>query len=485
MLSTMFRNLALLPLFVIIWGCSSDTPVPSPFGQCVTCHTMEHDEHHKLKCTSCHGGIDTADDKDRAHQGLEAYPSHPELAKNHCLPCHKEIVEKSISSLHFTLAKSINMFRLSFGANESLTTFLDTPVTTYPKEELGLADNLLRQRCFKCHLYDSGQNYQKTTHGQGCAACHFPIDTNKNNASHTFIPPTDDHCLSCHYGNYVGADYYGRFEHDFNVEYRTPYIAAGEQIRPYGVEYRQLSKDIHMEKGLLCIDCHSGTELMLGAVQPSCRGCHDKKLLEAGLPPRTSIEDDNFVLISSSGSKHHLPLLQHPAHQNNIDSISCQACHAQWSFDDREKNYIRIDADEFDSYSALTVQGNYEVEAILTNNFDFDKDELPIAMTDTLTGKSSTGIWMKGFVERRWEEVKLGRDERGKIVVVRPILDYALSWVNEDEDLIFDAIKPLDSTRKIQPYTPHTTGPAGIFYQARIQRFLATEKSAHSSQEDF
>ena len=40
--------------------------------------------------------------------------------------------------------------------------------------------------------------------------------------SHAFSTPTDKQCLSCHYGNYVGGDYYGRYEHDFTGNTAPP-----------------------------------------------------------------------------------------------------------------------------------------------------------------------------------------------------------------------------------------------------------------------
>lgn len=472
----MLRTLTTILLLSLLWGCSSETPAPSPFGTCTTCHSLAHDTNHSMKCTECHRGIEDSEEKERAHQGLVSSPAHPDRMAQNCGKCHEPIVSQITFSQHFALNNSVNLMRQAFGAEDQLDSFIDTPIVTEPANTVELVDNLLRQRCFKCHPFDSGQKYPNTVHGQGCAACHFDKLTGNDEKHHLFSSPNDERCLSCHYGNYVGADYYGRFEHDFNHEYRTPYTTRAEHFRPYGVEYRELSRDIHQIAGLLCIDCHSGNELMMGAEPVQCSFCHDPEKLEEKLPDRVLRDGDSFTFTSQSGAKHNLPILQHSAHYNEIEKISCQGCHAQWSFDDRGRNLMRIDADEFDSYSALTVQGNYEVERILTNNFDFDKDELPIRMTDTITGDSSPGLWLKAYVERRWEEVKLGRNSEGEIVVVRPLLNYSLSWVDEDENVIFDAVQPVPGTRLVQEYTPHTTGPAGMFYRARIQSFLAKEK---------
>ncbi len=471
----MIRVVSILYLALTLSACSSNETIDSTFGRCVSCHVMAVDKNHSLSCTTCHRGIDTAKTEDRAHQGLIGNPAHPQLMAKTCLPCHENITQKAPTTVHFTLSTSTNMFRKAFGAQVDVSTFADTSVVDEPSNSLELADDLLRRRCFKCHLYDSGQGYPATSHGQGCAACHLPFSESKLE-DHSFSAPTDKNCLSCHYGNYVGFDYYGRFEHDFNVEYRTPYTTKADHFRPYGVEYHPLKADIHQQKGLSCTDCHTGDELMLQGEKPSCRGCHDTKSLETQLPEKISKKENSYVLTSHTGNTHLVPTLEHSAHYRYEATVSCQACHAQWSFDDREKHFIRIDNDELDNYSALTVQGNYEIESLLTNNFDYDKDELPIIMTDSLTGKPSIGIWLKGFVTRRWENVTLGRDHDGVIKVFRPILDYTLSWIDEDETVRLDAVHAKVDNNGLRPYTPHTTGSAGLFYEARIQQFLNQKK---------
>ena len=160
--------------------------------------------------------------------------------------------------MHFTLAREVNLVRKAFGAKETLSGLTQIPVADAPKDPLQLADDLLRRRCLRCHPYSSGDPYPYVNHGTGCAVCHLDF-TDGAPTSHTFLAtPGDKQCLQCHYGNWVGADYYGRFEHDFNTEYRTPYTTKESFTRPYGVEYHQLAPDIHQQKGMICVDCHSG-----------------------------------------------------------------------------------------------------------------------------------------------------------------------------------------------------------------------------------
>ena len=212
--------------------------------------------------------------KKSAHLGYIPLPAHPDHLAGSCGVCHAEIVEK-IAGTAILLLPTVPIFSEKRSVPENkLTSFLQTPQKSDPETVLELADDLLRRRCFRCHLYSSGDNYPAVVHGTGCAACHMAFIDGKP-ASHSWQKPGDEQCLSCHYGNYVGFDYYGRFEHDLNVEYRTPYTTTEKHFRPYGVEYHQLTTRYPSIRGMLCIDCHSGRELMEPAGEkPSCKKCH-------------------------------------------------------------------------------------------------------------------------------------------------------------------------------------------------------------------
>lgn len=472
----MKRVLSLIILTLVLTGCSEEHRQTQPLRQCLDCHAVELDGQHQLPCTSCHQGDNAAKDKGSAHAQLIAHPSHPDSMQKVCGPCHGQMVAEVLGSTHFTLENSTNLFREAFGATEKLTSFLDTPRPTAPATALDLADDLLRRRCFKCHPYSQGDDYPATTHGTGCASCHLAFAEGRL-TSHKFEKPRDEQCLSCHYGNYVGFDYYGRFEHDFNAEYRTPFTTRNSHFRPYGVEYHPLVADIHQQRGMVCLDCHSGKELMGKAGgKPSCRGCHENSKLTANLPDRVEKRSDGFILYGVDGKEHPIPLLQHPAHFEQPQAITCQACHAQWTFNDFGKHFLRSDSDDLSPWSLLATQGNAELEAVVENNINFDKPELPPDMTDTLSGKSQPGLWFKGYSLRRWETPLLGRDESGAIATVRPLLDWSLSWIDQDETIRFDSVTPQHPGKILHSYVPHTTGPAGVFYRLRIDQFLETEQ---------
>ncbi|MFV0436593.1 MAG: hypothetical protein ACK5PS_04270 [Desulfopila sp.] len=464
--------LLLLPLIV---GCSHDRD-SAPAEQCGGCHVVDLDSQHQLACTTCHHGNGQADDAQAAHQGMFVRPAHPDNYSASCGQCHRREVDALPHALHSTLRKEVNLVRAAFGANDRLTSFLDIPMHEEPQNITELADDMLRRRCLRCHLYSSGDSYGATRRGTGCAACHLEYQDGKL-VSHAFLArPTDNQCLSCHYGNRVGADYHGHFDHDFSADFRTPYRATGTSQRPYGVEYHQLAPDIHQQRGLICIDCHSGEELMTGdgsAPGISCADCHDPRHLQRHLPENIEYVGNTYSLLAKAdGARHPVPLLRHPAHAANPE-VDCQVCHAQWSYNDGTTSLLRADHDNYEPWTLLTVQGSSEVEHLLDNNLNFEKIELEPTLSDTITGEKRPGIWYKGYSIRRWEDMFIGQAADGRLAVMRPELRIVLSWIDADEDVRFDGVASTAARNGLLPYTPHTTGPAGIFYGERLQQFRA------------
>ncbi|MCF8057127.1 MAG: hypothetical protein K9K37_10890 [Desulfocapsa sp.] len=485
----------ILLLIVSLVSCSSEQekkeepttaeplPVETAVQQkkgCIACHSMSLDPAHSFECTVCHNGVNDSREKDRAHTDLIKRPGHPDKIRLTCGKCHQQQVEETFHSLHFTLKNEVNLVRSAFGATDKLSSLTDIPINESPATILELADDLLRRRCLRCHPYFSGDRYPAIARGTGCATCHLEFYEGKL-VSHSFMKsPGDSQCLQCHYGNWVGFDYYGRYEHDMNDEYRTPYTTRYDYFRPFGIEFHQLLPDIHQQKGLVCVDCHGAKELMTDqGVAITCSDCHDKTKLLNRLPIEAISNKKNIYSLYSigDGKTHPIPFMKDPAHQLYTD-VGCQVCHAQWAFDDQETNLLRSDLEEYDDFSRLTVQGSFEVEKILKNNLNYEVDEIPHSMTDKISGEQRPGLWYKGFVTRRWEDVPIGRDSFGRLQVMRPVLDLRLSWIDEDDAVQFDGVEANTDNKGMRPYTPHTTGKAGLFYKERIDQFLRTEKAS-------
>lgn len=460
-------------------GQKLDT-VPQANTHCQNCHTrMRLDSTHGFACTVCHAGDGAATGKEQAHQGLITEPAHPDNMKKICGRCHAQEVAKASQSLHFTLQHEVNLVRRHFGATSDVQNPLHIPLENASSGKLALADDMLRRRCLRCHVYSHGDAYAAVTHGTGCASCHLVWKDGKM-ANHEFRLPKDAQCLSCHYENRVGMDYYGRYEHDFNHEYRTPYTPDTTNFypsRPYGVEYHDLTPDIHQQHGLVCIDCHRHAgHPNTQDTAVACLSCHGWKPGQKPVLNNLRVEKRQLVLQGAADGKlHTVPMLKNPAHVRYDKQVACQVCHGQWSYNDSPVSLIRLDKMNVSEWADLTVQGSFEMEQLLQYNA-LHTPERPLMMRDGLTGQSRPGVWLKGFGQRRWQPLMLERDPHGVVQVVRPVLDLRLSMVDGQGRVVFDNVSGQGAAWL--PYTPHTTGHAGIFYFDRLRRFFPSQESS-------
>lgn len=477
-----FLTIILAAAFFLCAGCNDSstqskeeikTKVASAVSNsCRSCHKdVQLDNNHNFACSRCHGGNSQSMVREEAHQELVRYPSHPQFMMQRCGSCHEEQVKNCSDSLHFTLHNAVNLTKTHFGAKDLVHDLTRIPISSQEQVPLNLADDMLRRRCLRCHVYNPGDSYPLVTRGTGCAACHRVFKDGKQ-LSHRFrAQPKDEQCLTCHYGNYVGNDYYGRYEHDYNWEYRTPYVTSEEFIRPYGVELHDLAPDAHQQKGLVCIDCHTGASLKNNSNTLQCQTCHAWQQNE--IPPahpNILVEKGQLILYGAFDNKPHpIPPMVNPAH-TQYPQVACQVCHAQWAFNDSPTYLLRSESDDPDPWERLTVQSSSWVEYFLENNLYGDDDEIDPVMADGITGVVKEGVWLKGYGQRRWEDIIIQKDTDGVIKVFRPILDLQLSAVNEDEEVLWDNVKGNGSG--LLPYTPHTTGKAGLFYTNRFFHLL-------------
>ncbi len=478
-------DLILLPIILImalLAGCSDHPPSgqravsgtseqKTPVQGCRGCHPLTLDKGHQIPCAACHRGNEKGSDQETAHVGLVPGPAHPDQMLHFCGTCHAAQVTQAAATLHFTLANEINLVRQAFGGKQALPSLTAIPVHDVPQTALQLSEDLLRRRCLRCHLYSPGDAYPATRHGTGCAACHLAL-VDGSLEDHRFLArPGDQQCLSCHYGNRVGADYYGRFEQDVNWDFQTPFSAtAQEEPPPYGVGYHLLSPDLHQQAGMSCIDCHGGQELMAGGRTLSCLTCHGQVLAKESPVTLTETDGRRQLTLASTGKHLDVPVMKDPAHARYGKGVACQVCHGQWSFTDHGNHLLRLDIPDYEPWQAMTRQGSSEVERKLGEALSRSASDEEPTMTDGITGTTHPGIWLQAYELRRWEEINTCLDRQGVLQVCRPILDLHLSYVNQDGAVVFDGVAPAAGTPRLSPYTPHTTGRAGAFYRQRLSR---------------
>ena len=452
------------------------------FG-CTGCHSVDLDSNHRFSCTACHRGTDGEKSLEISHQGLVTQPSHPDNAETFCQPCHQQEQAMVGNNYHYTLSNHISLVKKGFDSVDSGAGITDIRASSAPASVSQLVDDLLRRRCLRCHVYSEGDTFPATRRASGCGSCHLEYYGGQM-VSHQFLKkPKDTNCLSCHYGNHVGFDYYGRFEHDFNEEYRTPYTTRDDFFRPFGVEFHQLEADVHQRTGMVCVDCHDRNEVMgSNDAGTTCASCHALNELQINSSESISRNGNEYFFSSKAVSgKIPIPVMIHPAHKTYNAHVACQGCHALWSFFDDETHLLRIDHDNFDEFEKLTLDGSSEVHRILSSHMEFDGEWLEPVMRDQLNGELFPGIWLKGFKQRRWEDIRLVPDSSGLLQIARPILDLHLSWIDKDETLRFDNITIQPGTSAMRPYAPHTIGKAGPFFEKRLTLILGPKKIINRS----
>lgn len=169
----------------------------------------------------------------------------------------------------------------------------------------------IRSECQRCHLGVRGRQTRGDYRGMGCSACHVPYsnegfyegaDTSipKNKRGHLLVhrmQSTRKHkvtvngktysgipvetCTTCHdRGKRIGVTFQGLMESGFG----SPYGAGGKlQPKLHTKRYIAMHQDIHYQKGMMCLDCHTsidvhGDGFLFGAnlsqVQIECADCH-------------------------------------------------------------------------------------------------------------------------------------------------------------------------------------------------------------------
>jgi len=233
------------------------------------------------------------------------------------------------------------------------------------------------------------------------------------------------------------------------------------------VEQHDLAPDIHRQRGLTCTDCHSGAELSGQQTAVKCADCHAPE--PGAVPPLKNLraEDGQLILTAKQdGKKHLVPMLKDPAHAKYGGKVACQVCHAQWSFNDSSTHLLLSYSEDIEPWESLAVQSSFEAEQFLNG------EEYSPFMSDKLTGKKKSGIWLKGYDLRRWNKMLIRQDKDGMIKIFRPVLDLHLSAVDADGEIIAGLDSIVGNDNGLLPYTPHTAGPAGLFYAQRFRHLL-------------
>ncbi|MBK7212845.1 MAG: cytochrome b N-terminal domain-containing protein [Bacteroidales bacterium] len=396
-----FENTAGLEFKPLSLKVDSMQHAPVILGQpeaCLICHSgmkglsLSHSESN-IGCYSCHQGDPFTLNKNQAHRNMLLVPGNLSNAEVSCgsPSCHPAITQRVSSSLMNNLTGMIQVDRYAFKETSDLNG--DATIHMLGKTA---ADTHLKNLCITCHLGSekNGTGPQAwLNRGGGCNACHLTYrqealdDWNKQRKSAPaanrlpLIHPSIDlsisnaKCYSCHSRS-------GRISLNYEGWHETTVTAIPSENKdkfrklPDGRILTYVAPDIHHEKGLNCIDCHSSFELMgdgkkhshmEDAVNIQCSDCHptdkpvntivlnstDKETqltawlrgykdsnaslitTEKGNQPlvnsRIFPNGDFYLLNKLSGAALKMKSQSESCLRGNAhDRLSCNACHSAW-----------------------------------------------------------------------------------------------------------------------------------------------------------
>ncbi len=434
-------------------------------SSCQTCHRAMRSSC-GLTCQACHLSPEAKTNPalPASHLAVIANPSTERWWKEKCQRCHAPQITDFKNSLHYSTAGIIDQTRFLFGKNKQLLQTsrdawraLSAVKKIKKPTPAGLVDHLLAGKCLTCHFAsDQRQAAVGRKHGAGCAACHIAYDqqTGKTLHGHTFQKvPGDTVCLSCHSGNRVGADYYGFFEHDYQRQYQTPFGA-----RPlFGAYQHHLRKDIHLQFGLHCTDCHRE------------HSGHSKPVQFEGQNPDVRCSEchggfKSAPIRSGSGAK---PFnTASVAHQSFHADVRCSACHAQWSYQDYGLHLFLDQSKRYEVWQDFLWQGDGALSQLLQEQLALPPAKRkPAYSLNSFSRRRMAGAWYVGWSFRRWENPILGRDTQGKFAIIRPLFQYVVTYVDSLDQVWIDSQKPSRQDGSLgwnwDAYIPHTIARQG------------------------
>lgn len=356
-------------------------------------------------------------------------PSDLRVAKQACGACHGALVDDVKKSLHGTTSGHLSDGYYENGVvKKKGTAFAIFPIAdedgsigphglkelgTIPGFQAGLNDSeipthyrdVVRKNCMQCHLWSRGRAVRGRLgmdgdyRSEGCAACHVDysdegfsesadVVANKKEPGHprrhamTSKIPTES-CVRCHYGDAsIGLSFRG-------LAQLVPGQPAGPDVpgttskRLNGTFYVRddtiTPPDVHHERGLHCVDCHTSRDtmgdgdilpVMDHAVEVECSSCHgtidkitDLNTTKGRRLANVIEESGLYYLVSKvTGKKHLVKQAKHvidPMHRHfnskarasmtsEHGSLECYACHSSWT-----PNFFGFHFDRNEGFSQL------------------------------------------------------------------------------------------------------------------------------------
>ncbi len=441
---------------------------------CITCHIgiEEISESHPINvfgCIVCHGGDPLSIKKDDAHKGLigKRNPSDMKFVNKSCgtKDCHDNDIKRVETSLMFSMGGVIADLRYQWNSQKSKSAIYATNniedkkgrvlkrVPFYSKDDIPpsyqdeyevsgeIADSHFRKFCSMCHIGANNPN-STSNHSSGCSACHVLYD---NSSKYKGDDPTIDRgeeghptfhkmtkkiptsqCLHCHNrSNRYGTSYVGIMENDF---YGTPYSqgSLSENELMGGRNFFHMGADVHFQKGMECIDCHTSNDIMGDGliydkmeqvVEIRCEDCHGDYKNKPEFYDVSSLRDDlissfdnininDQLLKNKKGS-----ILSHIKREGNkiylFTKISDKKLEIKTISNDPKHKTNQCNKN-FECYTCHFKWTPLCYGCHIGYNPNFSQ-------RDFLTGFKSMGMWYEYRSYTRFEDTVLGINSKGKI----------------------------------------------------------------------
>ncbi len=330
--------LLILTTMWLLGGCQSDQPE----SQCVRCHAnLELASPSHADCVACHGADASIADKDEAHELMfgPRNPSSPQFWEKSCGACHQYQLKRMQANLMFTNTGFIKNIRLTWeGGHTGLYATSGQknfnaqgePVVLQDVTELdNMAGELYRKYCSLCHVASETHQSWRASHASGCAACHFPFNNNAtyqgsdlamrgkwpHSVTHQMaVLPNDEVCFHCHNrSGRIALSYQGLNDGNngsvpIKDAFPLNFISGARNVT-------HIQADIHHDKGLECIDCHTSRDVMGDGyvyenmylqTEISCEDCHGSGSVA---PQFAAVTRENAAAVRESrGYKHQVQM---------------------------------------------------------------------------------------------------------------------------------------------------------------------------------
>jgi hypothetical protein len=487
-----------------LFGCSREQGDGST---CAECHRgLELASETHPECISCHGGNPLAPAVKASHRGMfgPKNPADPKYWEKTCGKCHPYQLARVRANLMYTNTGMIKNTQATWEGRdgqlystrgETVHDATGNPLELKSVAQLdNLSGELYRKFCSLCHIGIDSNQVWSGSHASGCAACHFPYNDNAtyqgrdrtvkdkwpHSASHEIAKlPDNKVCFRCHNRSGRIALSYEGLNDGNNSLVPTRQGEPGPQIISGVRNVTRIQADIHHEKGLECIDCHTSRDVMGDSyayenmylqTEIACEDCHgsaserpriteisrenDEVLRESAHYPRRMLQGEAMVL-TAKGRKYSNVFLDEgklwlqgkrsgKLHESKVitgtpehtvaghERMECYACHSR---------------------SVAQCYGCHT---------EYDQRELGF---DFIKGVKTLGAFSETEDYRMLYPFPLALNQRGKVSTVTPGCQTFVTVIDPLGEKALDEYVTLFKGRqqlRFAPFFGHNTGPKAI-----------------------